>query len=81
MRLVCQPGGLVVDPFAGSGTTAEACLTERLGCIAIEQHGPYLPLIRQRIDRHRDARSYLESRGQLDGTLFDDLDEEEDEEQ
>jgi site-specific DNA-methyltransferase (adenine-specific) len=26
VRLACPPGGLVVDPFMGSGTTAEACL-------------------------------------------------------
>ena len=37
VRLVTPPGGLVLDPFAGSGATAEACIVERLRCILIEK--------------------------------------------
>jgi site-specific DNA-methyltransferase (adenine-specific) len=40
-----------LDPFAGSGTTVEACLTEGVRCVAVEREAGYLPLIQARIDR------------------------------
>ena len=49
VRLVTPPGGLVLEPFAGSGTTAEACVVEGFRCIAIEREADYLPLIAQRL--------------------------------
>ena len=51
VRLVTPPGGAVLDPFAGSGTTAEACLLEGFDCIAIENEPDYIPLIEQRLGR------------------------------
>jgi DNA modification methylase len=51
VRLVTPPGGTVLDPFAGSGATLEACLIEGLDCIAIERDPESLPLIQIRIDR------------------------------
>lgn len=51
VRLVTPPGGTVLEPFAGSGTTAEACVIEGLHCIAIEREADYLPLIVQRLSR------------------------------
>ena len=51
VRLVTPPGGLVLDPFAGSGTTAEACIIEGFRCVTIEQEATYLPLIEQRINK------------------------------
>lgn len=51
VRLVTPPGGLVLEPFAGSGTTAEACLVEGMRCIAIEREATYLPLIVQRVTK------------------------------
>ncbi|AFL48073.1 DNA methyltransferase [Mycobacterium phage Aeneas] len=50
-RLVCPPGGVILDPFAGSGTTVEACLLEGFDCIAIENEPDYIPLIEHRISR------------------------------
>jgi DNA modification methylase len=35
-RLVTPPGGLILDPFGGSGTTAEAALLEGFRCTIIE---------------------------------------------
>ena len=70
VRLVTPPGGTVLEPFAGSGTTVEACIVEGFDCIAIEREADYLPLIRQRIDRRRDPVEAL--RGQAaDLGLFD----------
>lgn len=51
VRLVTPPGGLVLDPFAGSGTTAEACVLEHFRCITIEREADYLPLIRARLTK------------------------------
>jgi site-specific DNA-methyltransferase (adenine-specific) len=53
VRLVTPPDGLVVDPFAGSGTTGEACLLEGFRCVLIEREADYMPLIAARLDRHR----------------------------
>jgi hypothetical protein len=49
VRLVTPPGGLVLDPFAGSGTTAEACHLEGFRCTLIERDPDYLKLIHARL--------------------------------
>lgn len=51
VRLVTPPGGTVLEPFAGSGTTAEACVIEGFRCIAIEREATYLPLIVARLSK------------------------------
>jgi DNA modification methylase len=51
VRLVTAPGGTVLEPFAGSGTTLEACIIEGRNIIGIELTDEYLPLIRQRITK------------------------------
>jgi site-specific DNA-methyltransferase (adenine-specific) len=51
VRLVTPPGGTVLEPFAGSGTTAEACVVEGFRCIAIERETAYLPLIVARLSK------------------------------
>ena len=51
LRLVTPPGGVVLDPFAGSGTTIEAALIEGFNPVGIEMETDYLPLIQHRIDR------------------------------
>jgi DNA modification methylase len=51
VRLVTPPGGTVLDPFAGSGTTLEAALREGFRCIGIERESDYLPLIVERVSR------------------------------
>lgn len=56
VRLVTPPGGTVLEPFAGSGTTAEACVLEGFQCVAIEREADYLPLIVSRLNQHRGPR-------------------------
>ena len=51
IRLVTPPGGVVLDPFAGSGTTIEAALIEGFDPVGVEMEADYLPLIQHRIDR------------------------------
>ncbi|MEQ7847742.1 DNA methyltransferase [Nocardioides kribbensis] len=70
VRLVTPEGGTVLEPFAGSGTTAEACILEGFKCIAIEREADYLPLIKQRIHRRRDPVAAVRGTGD-DGGLFD----------
>lgn len=55
VRLVTPPGGesVVLDPFAGSGTTLEAAILEGVRVVGIERDARYLPLIEQRIRRAR----------------------------
>jgi DNA modification methylase len=55
VRLVAPPGGLVLDPFLGSGTTAEAARAEGFQCIGIEREAEYVPLIRARLSKRADA--------------------------
>jgi site-specific DNA-methyltransferase (adenine-specific) len=50
-RLVTPPGGVILEPFAGSGTTIEAALLEGFRVVAIEREADYLPLIQARLDR------------------------------
>ena len=48
-RLVTPPGGLVLDPFAGSGTTGCAAVLEGLHFLGIEQDPEYVAIARARI--------------------------------
>lgn len=52
VRLITPPGGTVLEPFPGSGTTVEAAVLEGFDCIAIEREAEYLPLIAQRLERN-----------------------------
>ena len=49
VRLVTPPGGLVLDPFAGSGTTGAAAMREGMRCILIEREAEYVEDINRRI--------------------------------
>lgn len=51
VRLVTPPGGLVLEPFAGSGTTLQAARAEGFDVIGVEREADYLPLIRERLER------------------------------
>jgi hypothetical protein len=48
-RLITPPGGLVLDPFAGSGSTGKAVLIEGFRFIGIEQDSDYCDIARRRI--------------------------------
>jgi len=48
-RLVTPPGGLVLDPFAGSGSTGIAASREGFGFIGIELDPEYADIARRRI--------------------------------
>ena len=48
-RLVTPPGGIVLDPFAGSGSTGKACAVEGFRFIGIEREAEYCEIARARI--------------------------------
>ena len=48
-RLVTPQGGTCLDPFAGTFTTAEACIVEGFQCIAIDRDETALRLGMERL--------------------------------
>lgn len=52
VRLVAQPGDLVLDPFAGSGTTGLAALEESCRFVGIEREPHFADISRQRLAHH-----------------------------
>jgi hypothetical protein len=49
-RLITPPGGLVLDPFMGSGTTGVAALRESFRFVGIERESAYVEIARRRIE-------------------------------
>ena len=49
-RLVTPPGGTVLDPFAGTGTTGEAAWREGFNAVLIEREAEYQADIARRMD-------------------------------
>jgi DNA modification methylase len=49
-RLVTPPGGIVLDPFCGSGTTGVAAALEGFDFAGIEREAEYLEIARRRLE-------------------------------
>ena len=54
VRLIAPPGGIVLDPFNGSGTTGIACKLEGFDYIGIDREQEYIDISRGRIDNWVD---------------------------
>jgi site-specific DNA-methyltransferase (adenine-specific) len=50
VKLVTPPGGVVLDPFTGSGSTGKAALLNGFKFIGIELTADYLPIIKGRLE-------------------------------
>ena len=50
VSLIVPPGGVVLDPFAGSGTTLQAAINKGFQPIGIEQDADYIQLIHRRLE-------------------------------
>lgn len=48
-RLVTPPGGVILDPFMGSGSTGKAATREGFGFIGIEQDEKYMAIAKARV--------------------------------
>lgn len=76
-RLITPPGGTVLDPFAGSGSTGEAAWREGFKCVLIEREDEYLADIKRRLEMAdkgpmQREHSRLVARGHVEdaGPLF-----------
>lgn len=67
VRLVAPPGGLVLDPFAGSGTTGIACALEGVRFLGLEREAEYVAIA--------EARLRSVERGPAAWLVFDGRDE------
>lgn len=60
VRVVCPPGGTVLDPFAGSGSTGAAAIEEGRNAILIERDPAHVATISERLrlggSKPRDAQ-------------------------
>jgi site-specific DNA-methyltransferase (adenine-specific) len=65
IRLVTPEGGVVLDPFAGSGSTGKAAILEGKRFIGIELTADYLPIIEGRLQHA------VETMNTKEGDLFE----------
>lgn len=63
-RLVTPPGGVVLDPFAGSGSTGIGAVLEGFDFIGIEMDDDYAAIAEARIQHHEQSRSLTTQREQ-----------------
>lgn len=55
LRLITPKGGVVLDPFAGSGSTGCAAALEGFDCVMIEREREYAEIARARVAQWRKA--------------------------
>lgn len=55
IRLVVKPGSLILEPFAGSGTTLQAAAMENTRAVGCELDARYIPLIKERFKHGIEA--------------------------
>lgn len=48
-RYICPPGGRILDPFAGSGTTGIAAIEHGCEYVGIERYARYIPIAEARL--------------------------------
>lgn len=60
VRLVTPPGGVVLDPFLGSGTTAIACQRLGFGCVGVELDREHVGICERRLSADAPLFSEVE---------------------
>lgn len=63
VRHLTPKGGVVLDPFAGTGTTAEAAQLEGFDCILMEAEDEYVDFLNQRFDGRLENATVRRRRG------------------
>jgi DNA modification methylase len=56
VKLITPPGGIVLDPFTGSGSTGKAAILEGFDFIGIELTPEYIPIIDARLKHAEQVR-------------------------
>lgn len=64
-RLVTPPGGTVLDPFMGSGTTGIAAVSEGFSLIGIELDATYFAIAEKRIEEAQERHDNESQQNQL----------------
>jgi DNA modification methylase len=59
-RLITPPGGLILDPFTGSGSTGKAAMLEGFSFVGVEQDEDYADIARARITKAAEQARQLE---------------------
>jgi DNA modification methylase len=59
VRLVTPKGGIVLDPFMGSGSTGKACIREGFQFVGIEREKEYMEIAQQRIEWEYNKRKFF----------------------
>ena len=57
VRLVTPPGGVVLDPFMGSGSTGIGAVREGVNFIGIEREADYMEIARARIEHAKRSKA------------------------
>ena len=60
-RLVTPPGGVILDPFTGSGSTGKAAIIEGFRFVGIEREAEYVAIARERIGKAVDAPLFVQT--------------------
>jgi site-specific DNA-methyltransferase (adenine-specific) len=55
-RLITPPGGTILDPFMGSGSTGKAAKLEGFKFIGIEREAEYIAIAQARIDAVKEEQ-------------------------
>jgi DNA modification methylase len=56
IRLVTPPGGTVLDPFMGSGSTGVAAKEEGMSFVGIEREADYIAIAKERLSPPQSPR-------------------------
>jgi site-specific DNA-methyltransferase (adenine-specific) len=57
VALVCPVGGVVLDPFTGSGSTGKAAIRKGMKFVGIEMTDEYLPIIKGRLEHEINQKN------------------------
>lgn len=59
VKLICRPGGAVLDPFMGSGSTGVACMQEDMRFIGCELDAHYCEIAERRISAVQEEHDQM----------------------
>lgn len=75
-RLVTPPGGTVLDPFMGSGSTGKACMREGFNFIGIDMTAEYIAIAKARIEYEQTKVAEAAALASIPAPQFDLFDSE-----